>query len=120
MPAIPPNDLVRLRHMLDMARTAMTFVEGKHRSDLETDQKLALALVRALEIIGEAANHVSPQVRNELPGIPWRQVIGMRNRIIHAYYDVDLDIVWETIRDDLPTVIATVEAALNPPPTGVA
>jgi uncharacterized protein with HEPN domain len=99
--------------MLDMARKATDFVAGKTRTDLDTDEKLALALVRALEIIGEAANHVSPQVRSELPGIPWRQVIGMRNRIIHAYYDVNLDIVWETIRDDLPTVIAAVEAALS-------
>lgn len=106
--------------MLDMACKATGFVAGKTRADLDTDEKLALALVRALEIIGEAANHVSPQVRGDLPAIPWRQVIGMRNRIIHAYYDVNLDIVWETIRDDLPTVIAAVEAALKPPTNGVA
>ena len=104
--------------MLDMARKATDFVSGKTRTDLDTDEKLALALVRALEIIGEAANHVSPQVRGEFPGIPWRQVIGMRNRIIHAYYDVNLDIVWETIRDDLPPLVAAVEAAMKAPPSG--
>ena len=106
--------------MLDMARKATDFVAGKSRADLDTDEKLALALVRALEIIGEAANHVSPQVRGGLPAIPWRQAIGMRNRIIHAYYDVDLNIVWETVRDDLPTLIAAVEAALQPPSRGAA
>ena len=106
--------------MLDMARKATDFVAGKTRADLDTDEKLGMALVRALEVIGEAANHVSPQVRGELPAIPWRQVIGMRNRIIHAYYDVDLDIVWETVRDDLPTLTASVEAALKPPSGGAA
>lgn len=106
--------------MLDMARKATDFVAGKSRTDLDADEKLGLALVRALEIIGEAANHVSPQVRNELPGIPWRQIIGMRNRIIHAYYHVDLNIVWETIRDDLPTLITAVDIALKPPPSGAA
>ncbi len=96
----------------------MAFVDGKTRADLETNDQLALALVRALEVIGEAANHVSPQVRGTVPNIPWRQIIGMRNRIIHAYYDVDLDIVWETVRDDLPPLAAAIDATLESSPPG--
>lgn len=63
---------------------------------------LALSLVRLLEIIGEAANNVSEGFRSEHPDIPWRKVVGIRKRLIHGYFDLDLDIVWDTVRKDLP------------------
>ncbi len=70
---------------------------------------LTLSLVRCIEVVGEAASQISPAFREAHPNIPWPQIIGMRNRLIHAYFDVDLDRVWDTITDDLPPLIAALE-----------
>ena len=74
---------------------------------------LTLALLKSLEIIGEAANGVSSVIQNRYPGIPWRDIIGMRNRLVHVYFDVDLDLVWDTIRTDLPPLIVELERVLG-------
>lgn len=103
------HDLVRLRHMLDAAREAVSFSAGRSRSDLDSDRMLVLSLVKCLEIIGEAASRVSVVCRDRHPEIPWLDIIGMRHRLIHAYYDVNLDIVWRTVADDLPPLIAGLE-----------
>jgi uncharacterized protein with HEPN domain len=79
-----PKDLVRLRHMLDYAKEATELIQGKVRSDLDSNRLLGLALVRLLEIIGEAANRVSPECRYRTPSIPWPQIISLRNRLIHG------------------------------------
>ncbi|MFN8469407.1 MAG: HepT-like ribonuclease domain-containing protein [Caldilineaceae bacterium] len=84
MSAIPEADAIRLRHMLDAAAKARMFAQYRDREDLEADEILALALVRLLEILGEAAAHVSPEVQAQFPAIPWRQMTGTRNRLIHA------------------------------------
>ncbi|OIO98869.1 MAG: hypothetical protein AUK03_00530 [Anaerolineae bacterium CG2_30_64_16] len=112
MSAIPRDDLVRLRHMLDAAQKARRFIQGRERTDLEMDEMLSLAIVRLLEIVGEAAAHVSEPVQASLPGIPWRQITGARNRLIHGYFDVDLDIVWAILQDDLPPLIVQLEQIL--------
>ena len=78
--------------------------------DLEADEILALALVRLLEILREAAARVSPEVQAQFPAIPWRQMTGTRNRLIHGYFNVDLDIVWAIIQNDFPACIAALEA----------
>lgn len=70
---------------------------------------LALSLVRLLEIIGEAASGVSDGYRAKHPAIPWKKMIGLRNRLIHGYYDIDQDIIWDTVRGDLPPLIAMLE-----------
>lgn len=113
MSSIPPDDAVRLRHMLDAAYKAREFVQGRNRSDLESDEMLALALVRLLEIFGEAAARVSVPVQNQLTAIPWRQITGTRNHLIHGYYNVDLDIVWSIIQQDLPPCVAVLEAVVS-------
>ena len=100
------EDLVRLRHMLDAARKAVAFSEGRTRNDLDSDEMLSLALVRLLEIIGEAAKRVSEELWQQYPEIPWKQIAGTRDRLIHGYFDVDLDIIWSIIADDLPILIA--------------
>jgi uncharacterized protein with HEPN domain len=92
--------------MLDAARDAVAFVQGKTRQDLDTDRLLSYGLVRAIEVIGEAASKVTSDGRALAPGIPWPSVTGMRNRIVHAYYDIDLDRVWDTVTDDLPSLMA--------------
>jgi len=102
-------DIVRLRHMLDAAREARSFVEGKARGDLGTNRMLTLSLVKCIEIVGEAAAQVSGPCQEACPDIPWPDIVGMRNRLIHAYFDVDLDRVWDTVADDLPPLIAELE-----------
>jgi len=72
-----------------------------------------LALVRFMEIVGEAGATVSPEGRAELTGVPWREIVARRNRLIHAYFDVNLDVVWETVQNDLPPLISTLEKALR-------
>lgn len=106
---MPKDDEVRLRHMLDAGREALAFVAGKAHGDLEADRMLVLALVKCVEIIGEAASKTSAPTRNRYSRIPWASIIGMRNRLIHAYFDVDLDRVWDTIEHDLPPLVAELE-----------
>ena len=106
---MPKDDAVRLRHMLDAAQEAVSFIQGKQRSDLYSDRKLALSLVRLIEIIGEAATQITKEFQQAHPNVPWPLIVGMRNRLIHAYFDIDLDRVWDTITDDLPPLIHQLE-----------
>ena len=82
------EDAVRLRHMLDAARKVAKFMQGQTKADLEADEQLCLAVVRLLEIMGEAAKNVSEDLRNEHSAIPWKQIAGTRDRLIHGYFDV--------------------------------
>ncbi len=105
------RDEVRLRDMLDEARRARRFVQGKTRADLDKDDQIVgFAVVRALEIIGEAANKVSQETRDTFPQVRWSDIIGMRHRMIHDYANVDYDIVWDVVIYDLPALIAALEA----------
>ena len=103
------DDRLRVQHMLDAANEARMFAHGCTRSELDQNRVLALALVKCIEIIGEAAARVSKPYRDQHPSVPWRSIIAMRNRLIHAYFDVDLDRVWDTITDDLPPLVAALE-----------
>ncbi len=107
------GDLIRLRHMLDAAKEVYSFTSGKSRNDLDTDRKLALALVKDIEIIGEAASKISEQARGKYLSVPWLDIINMRNRLTHAYFDIDLDIVWDTATKDLPPFIAMLEKIIQ-------
>lgn len=107
------NDLLRIRHMLDAARKAVEFVQGRTREDLETDEKLTLALLRLLEVVGEAAKGVSPAFRERYRGIAWKEISGTRDRLIHGYFDVDLNIVWQIASRDLPILIPELEKILS-------
>lgn len=99
--------------MLDAAKEAVGFVKGRYRTELDTNRMLSLSLVRLLEVIGEAAYGISPSFRESHPDMAWKQMSGMRNRLIHGYYDVNLDIVWKTVTEDLPVLIAQLEKALT-------
>jgi uncharacterized protein with HEPN domain len=109
-----PDDRIRLQHMMDAATEAISFAASRTREDLNRDRMLALALVREIEVIGEAASRVSTATRNEAPGFPWADVVGMRNRLVHAYFDIDLDVVWATVVDDLPILIELLDDVLTP------
>jgi uncharacterized protein with HEPN domain len=110
---MPPSDLVRVRHMLDAAREAVTFAAGKTAQDLKSDRILSLALVKCIEIIGEAATKVANETRAANPQIPWADIVGMRHRLIHVYFDVDLERVCDTIAIDLPPLIESLEMAIE-------
>ncbi|MCK4265831.1 MAG: DUF86 domain-containing protein [Thermoplasmata archaeon] len=108
------DDTVCIKHVLDAARKAVEFSKGRNRRDLDSDEKLALSLVHLLEIVGEAASGVSEDYRKEHPGVPWKNMIGLRNRLIHGYFDVNYDIVWDTVVSDLPPLITEMEKLLPP------
>ncbi|MEJ5259107.1 MAG: DUF86 domain-containing protein [Anaerohalosphaeraceae bacterium] len=103
------DDRTRIRHILDAAREAVDFLDKCQRTDLDTDRKLNLAVVRLLEIIGEAAYGVSETTKERYPQIPWHQMTGMRNRLIHGYFEVNADIIWKTVKEDLPALIRQLE-----------
>lgn len=107
------DDRTRARHMLDYALRATNYAHGRDRRDLDEDEVLALALTRCLEIVGEAAAQTSPEYREAHPDIPWGRAIGMRNRLIHAYVDINLDILWTTITADLPPLIADLQRLVS-------
>ncbi len=101
------DDAIRARHILDAAQEAVEFTKGRARQDLDTDSMLSLALVRLLEIIGEATKVLSPEFCAAHSSLPWKKMAGMRDRLIHGYFDINHDIVWETVTKDLPPLIAT-------------
>ncbi len=107
-----PDDRIRLRHMADAIKLAARFIGGRSRSDLDADQMLVFSLVRAIEIVGEAATKVSAGGRTEIPGVPWSSIVGMRNRLVHAYFEVDLDVLWNTATQALPELLAKIGPAL--------
>jgi uncharacterized protein with HEPN domain len=100
-----PDDLIRLLHILDAASEAIGFVRSRSRSDLDHDRQLVWALVKAVEIIGEAAYQLSPDARSKVSNVPWDKIIGMRHRLVHAYFDTNLDILWKTVQEGLPPLI---------------
>jgi uncharacterized protein with HEPN domain len=100
--------------MLDAARKAIAFVKGRARNDLDKDEMLTLSLVKCIEIIGEAASKVSDRCQKECADIPWADIIGMRNRLIHAYFDINLNIVWQTVTDELPPLVRELQEILPP------
>lgn len=107
------SDRLRLRHILDAACEAVGFVAGRNRAHLDQDRMLSLSLVRLFEIIGEAARGVSGELRTIHPEIPWNKMIGMRDRLIHGYFDVNLDVVWKTVTEDLPPLVQQLKALVN-------
>ncbi len=102
-------DLVRVRHMLDAAREVQGFIAGRSRDDLDRDQLLVRGVTKSTEIIGEAASRVSAGFRAAHPEIPWQDAVAMRNRLVHGYFDIDLDIVWSTAKLDIPTLLPLLE-----------
>jgi len=107
------DDNIRFRHMLDAAKEVMSFAKNKTRKDLDNDRMLTLSLVKSIEIIGEAASKVTDETKKRFPEIPWTNMIAMRNRLIHAYFDIDLDVLWGTIVDDLPPFIENLEKIIS-------
>lgn len=101
-----PDDEVRLLHLREAATTALRFAAERTRPDLDDDEMLRLALTKLVEIVGEAAKQVSLDGRTEYPEVPWSAAARMRDRLVHHYFDIDLDVLWATINEDLPALLA--------------
>ena len=99
--------------MADAINSAARFAAGRSRLDLDQDEMLLFALVRAVEIVGEAAARLSPEARAAMPDIPWSLVVGMRNRLVHAYFEVDRDILWTTVTASLPAMLPALAAVVR-------
>lgn len=108
-----PDDRWRLIHMAEACEQALAFVAGRDRADLDEDAMLRMALARVIEIVGEAASKVSPPGRAELPEVPWPEIVGMRHRIVHAYFDLNLDVLWNTVSLALPDLLAQLRQRLS-------
>lgn len=107
------DDSARLRHMIDAAEKSRAFIHNHTRADLETDEMLRLALMKLMEIVGEAASRTSPELRAQYPNIPWREVVSMRNRLTHGYFEVNLDILWNVLQNDIPSLITALRSILE-------
>jgi uncharacterized protein with HEPN domain len=101
--------------MIEAAESASRFIAGRTLSDLESDEMLRFALVRAVEIIGEAAARVSAETRSDAPAAPWADAILMRNRLIHVYFDIDHAILWKTVTEDVPELLSVLRPLLLTP-----
>lgn len=106
------GDHDRLIHMLGAARECVEFVRSRSRADLESDRMFCRAVVSALQEIGEAAARTSTPARSRVAGVPWGQIVEMRHVIVHVYWGIDLDLVWQTATQDLPPFVAALEQAL--------
>lgn len=104
-----PDDASRLADILVAAREAIALTDGVSQAEYVSNRTLQLALVKLIEVVGEAASQLTQAKRAEITGVPWSDVIGMRHRLVHDYMSVDLDVVWEVVSDDLPGLIASIE-----------
>lgn len=107
------DDSVALRHMLDHATEAVEMAGGRSRADLDSDRQLNLSLTRLVEVVGEAARRVSAGRRGAHPEVPWREIVGTRDRLVHGYDEVDFDVLWKIVRDELPVLVERLKVMLD-------
>jgi len=107
------DDKTSLKDMLSHAREAVELIGKTGREELGRDRVMQLALTRLVEIVGEADNRVSLEIRQKTPEIPWPQIVGMRNRLIHGYDVIDCDLLWDTVTNDLPPLITALKTVIE-------
>lgn len=103
-------------YFLDIASSCKkisSYIRGLTFEKFSSEPKTIDAVVRNLEIIGEAVNKVPPEVRKETSEIPWNEIVGLRNKVIHEYFDVNVPIIWETVKDDIPNLQRQVKKVLK-------
>ncbi len=99
------DDRIRVRHMVEAAQTALRLCAGMDREAFIADERTYRAVFQCIEVIGEAANHVQPATRGQMPGVPWPKLVGMRNILVHVYFDIDVPLVWEVVVKDLDPLV---------------
>lgn len=107
---MPLDDAIRIRHMIEAAEEAMGFCEGMSESSFFADRRTQRAVVQCIEVIGEATRMVSQATRDQVPAVPWQQIVGMRHRIVHVYFDIDLRLVWQVVERDLRPLVDALRA----------
>lgn len=107
------DDRVRIRHMIDAADALAQFIHGRSVDDLDRDRMLLFAVVRAVEIVGEAASKTSTETQAQLPDVPWASIVGMRNRLIHGYFEINTEILWKTATVEVPALLGPLRRVLN-------
>jgi uncharacterized protein with HEPN domain len=110
---MPKDDMIYIRHMLETTRKAIYKVTGKNRADFDTYEDLRIVLTHLVQIIGEAALHVSADFQDSHKTIPWKAIMGMRHKIVHDYLNVDEDILWDTVTNELVTLAANLETLIQ-------
>lgn len=103
-----PDDNFRLQHLIEAAEKAIAYAAGRDRAALDDDELLRLALTKLVEIVGEAAKQVSAPTRQAYPAVPWSAAARMRDRLVHHYFDINLDVLWTTVTVDLPELLKVV------------
>ncbi len=103
-----------LLDMLVAARKAARFADGMTYAQFERSDLHQNAIFKTLEIVGEAASRVSEAAKEAHTGIPWREIVGLRNRIVHAYFEIDIEVVWKIVHEDLPVLIPQLESLVPP------
>ena len=107
------KDFVRIRHMLDASREIRKFCRDVDFQGFRDNRMLNLAVLKDIEIIGEAASKVSLEFREEFANVPWQAIVDTRNRLVHGYFDVDLKVLWDTVRRDIPGLIQALQGVLQ-------
>jgi uncharacterized protein with HEPN domain len=103
------DDLVYIGHILEIAQKIQDRLKGKNRDDFNADEDFRIVLTHLVQIIGEAASHISQEFREKYPNIPWKAIIGMRNKVVHDYFDVDEDILWRTVTYEIKPLVKKLE-----------
>lgn len=106
------SDKIRIQHMIDASDEALKFAENKTINDFRNNRMLVLSIVKDIEIIGEAASKISHDTKEKYSHIPWKDIIGMRNRLIHGYFGVDVEIIKQTLDNDLPKLLSQLRAII--------
>jgi uncharacterized protein with HEPN domain len=114
---MPKDDAVYLGHMLDAALKIAARTKGRTRAEYDASEDFQIILTYLIQTIGEAASRVSTEKRDQLSQIPWKQIVGMRNRIVHDYMNIDADIVWEVATANIPGLITQLQSLSIPPTT---
>jgi uncharacterized protein with HEPN domain len=107
------EDRIRILHMIEAADAVAQFVAGRSRDDLDEDRMLLFAVVHAIEVLGEAANKISPDTQAAAPQVPWAAIVAMRNRLIHGYFDINSTIVWKTATVEVPALVPLLQALVG-------
>ncbi|MBP0012091.1 MAG: DUF86 domain-containing protein [Roseofilum sp. SBFL] len=107
------DNCVYIGHMIDTANKALGFVSGVSREEFDNNEQLRLAITHLLQVIGEAARRVSLDFREAYPQIPWKAIVGMRSKVVHDYLNVDEDVVWDTVINDLSPLVASLENIIS-------